>query len=332
MTSFAALGCGAMAGMFFPRAVNAEVVVDKGALKGSYKVFDFTNPMPQGKDNVVYRTMKSRFSQHPGSGLKTEVGRSWGTPLFGTPEAMEMWRAEIKKAGIDAVLVANPYDSGFDAEASVESRYDPLFKIQDSYKDKVWIAGRVNIDQEMSKTLAEVDAGAAKGVRIFRMAPGFRSQAQGGPTFINDPVFYPLFEILISHDVPLMLWSSPLAGPNYAWSTNMLHYDEVCKKFPKMKFVLQHGGMPFAIEAYACAVNNPNLYLSPDGTIFGPGSVDAQAAISRLPEQYMFGTSFPLVDMSEAVAATLKFPFNKSTMENYLYNNAARLLKIDRSQ
>jgi predicted TIM-barrel fold metal-dependent hydrolase len=66
--------------------------------------------------------------------------------------------------------------------------------------------------------------------------------------------------------------------------------------------------------------------------MFWPNGFHYAMNLERLPEQLVFGSAFPFAAMRPIVEDTLKFPtqFNVSdgTMENYLYGNAARLLKI----
>lgn len=238
---------------------------------------------------------------------------------------MDIWQKEIKSAGIDAVVTLGRYVPGDPIWGS--TTYETILKLQRDYPGKVWGFGHVNLEQDMNITLGEVESAIKAGLRGFNLEPGHRKN-RGGPTFINDPVFYPLFDLLIGYNIPLMTHTGPLAGPTFAWSNNMLHYDEVCKKFRKLNFVLGHAAFPYAMEAHACAIVNPNLYLSPDTLAFGPGGEIYQKGIAYLPDQYIFGTAFPSDDLAADIALTLEYPLSKSAMENYLYNNAAKLLKI----
>jgi predicted TIM-barrel fold metal-dependent hydrolase len=100
------------------------------------------------------------------------------------------------------------------------------------------------------------------------------------------------------------------------------------QQFPNLKLVLAHGGYPAVVDALALATKHPNFYLSPDIYAFFPGGQLYRDAIVQLPDQFIFGTAYPLGALKESVEGTLKWPLPDEVMEKFLYGNAARLLKI----
>ena len=100
------------------------------------------------------------------------------------------------------------------------------------------------------------------------------------------------FRHIIALDLFVMHQSGIYAGPDYSvnyWPP----LDRLLQNFPRLKLVLAHGGYPAVIDALALAVKHPNFYLSPDIYCFAPAGELYVNAISKLPDQFIFGTAYP---------------------------------------
>lgn len=53
---------------------------------------------------------------------------------------------------------------------------------------------------------------------------------------------------------------------------------------------------------------HPNFYISPDIYCFFPGGELYVNAISKMPDQFIFATAYPLGSFKESVDGSLQFP------------------------
>lgn len=310
-----------------PTSAAAEVVIGKGPAKGAYKVLDARCRPPINGYAGLYRASQKRvnpLNPHPGFRGSDSVQSSVDTPLFGTDEVLDKWMVELGKAGIDVALTNGRNQSTVSYLGSVTTA--ELLKLQNRFPGKCWGLADVNLEQDAKITADEVDQALRAGLRGANLEPGYR--AAGGPTYVNDPVFFPIYEVLIAHDKPLQLQTGMLSGPNIGWS-KAEHIDDVLIKFPKLKMILAHGGYPYLQETFGVAFKHRNLHVTPDTYMYAPGGRAAyEDAIRTLPEQLLFGTGYPSAWPKGMLEETIKLDVDKSVMKNYLHDNAARVLGL----
>jgi predicted TIM-barrel fold metal-dependent hydrolase len=82
-----------------------------------------------------------------------------------------------------------------------------------------------------------------------------------------------------------------------------------------MKTVLAHGGYPRIVDAISLCAKHDNFYISPDIYNFFPGGELYVKAISKLPDQFIYASAYPLGDIKVSVDELLKFPLKRSVME-----------------
>jgi len=70
------------------------------------------------------------------------------------------------------------------------------------------------------------------------------------------------------------------------------------------------------------------LYISQDMYNFFPGGELYINSITKLQDQFIFASAYPIAGLKESVDESLKFPLSKDVMQKYMYVNAARPLSI----
>ena len=98
--------------------------------------------------------------------------------------------------------------------------------------------------------------------------------------------------------------------------------------FPQLKVILAHGGYPRVLDAQALVTKHPDFYISPAIYCHFPGGRTYVEAISMLPDQFIYASAYPLGPIKESAELALNFPLSDDVMEKYMYENAARLLKL----
>lgn len=246
--------------------------------------------------------------------------------MIGHTDAMTQWWREIDAAGIDAVVSVGRLSED---RGSIDA--STLADLQRRHSGRFYGLAPVNLEQDVALTVADCERSVRDlGMRGINMEPGIRKK--GGPSHVDNPDFYPIYETMAALDVPVMIYTSPFAGHNPYLVNNMAPYERVLQRFPRLTVILGHGGYPRVKQVLNTAARYPNLYVCQDIYTFWPAGHLYRAAIERLQDQFVFGTSYPFSSMGEAVQDTMKLPVSQTTMDKYLWENGRRLLGLPVSQ
>jgi uncharacterized protein len=238
-------------------------------------------------------------------------------------EAMRLWWDEIDAAGIDAVVCNGRLS---DDRGSIDGA--SLAQLQDRYPRRFIGLASADLEVAPAATVANCEhAVRSLGLRGINIEPAIRKR--GGPTHVDHPDLYPLYEAMSALDVPVMVYTSPFAGPTVDTANDMRPYTRVLDRFPKVTLILGHGGYPRVRQVIEAARRYPRLYICQDIYSFWPGGRHYLANIEALQDQFIFGTSYPFSSMAEPVQATLRLPLPRAVMQKYLWGNGARLLKLE---
>lgn len=162
------------------------------------------------------------------------------------------------------------------------------------------------------------------GFRAINIEPGFGSP----PLHPDNPIFFPIYEECIHHDVPVCLMSGPTTPDlDYADPNAVAR---LARLYPHLKIICFHGYYPFVNEIVGAAFRYDNIYLVPDMYIFQPGAqLYVQAANQFLGDQLLFGSSYPFRAMKQTVDDFAALGFKDSVLDKVFYQNAQQLLKIE---
>jgi predicted TIM-barrel fold metal-dependent hydrolase len=259
----------------------------------------------------------------------TFKGTSTLTPsmgLVGKEGALEQWWKEIDEAGVE-IAVSNgrlPKDRG-----SIDA--DSLADLQKKYSGRFLGLAPVNLEQDMTLTVKESER-AIRELRLagFNLEPTLREK--GGPIQVNHESLFPIYEIAVKHDVPIMIYTGPYAGPGWGdlmLANDMRPYDRAMQAFPKLKLVLGHGAYPNIVQVLGNAFKHANLYICADMYMFAPGGELYRNSLAELQNQFIFGSAYPFSSIKEPIEDTLRLGLSDQVIEKYMWGNAARLLKIE---
>lgn len=287
------------------------------------KVIDFRNRPPLAAFEALFQQKQGllvkRFANASHRGMSAITPSMF---MVGKDGAMEQWWKEIDEAGIDAVVCNGRLS---DDRGSIDSK--SLADIQRQYGGRFFGLASVNLEQDIHLTVEEIERDIKElGLRGINIEPCLRKK--GGPAQVDNKDLFPIYEAMSALDVPVMVYTSPYAGPDLDFANNMAPYDRVLQMFPKLKLILGHGGYPNIVQVLGAAIKHPNLYICPDFYMFCPGGELYQQSLTTLQDQFIFGTSYPFCSLKEPLEDTLKLPVSQQVMEKYLWANAAHLLKI----
>ena len=131
---------------------------------------------------------------------------------------------------------------------------------------------------------------------------GFKFHPSLQSFFPDDPLAYPLYEVIAEHRLPAVFHTGQTAvgsgqrggGGILLKYSNPMHLDQVAVDFPDMPIVMAHPSVPWQDEALSIAVHKPQVYIDLSGwspKYFPPQLV--QYANTLLRDKVLFGTDYP---------------------------------------
>lgn len=161
------------------------------------------------------------------------------------------------------------------------------------------------------------------GLKGIDLEPGFGAPARHA----DDPVYFPLYELLSTLGAPLFLMSGPTTpDPRF---NDPAAVGNVARQFPRLRIAAYHGFWPHAREIIGIAFRYETVSLIPDMYLFQPGTRDYVDAVnSCLGEQFLFGSSYPFRPIAQTITDFQNAGFHDTHLEKLFFGNAARLLKL----
>jgi predicted TIM-barrel fold metal-dependent hydrolase len=238
---------------------------------------------------------------------------------FVRSHTLEGFVAEVRESGITSAVVV-----GRDTP-SLSIPNNRIKEIIAPYQELIGIASVDPQTHGVKAALAEVERSIKQlGLRGINVEPGF-----GNPGVAADNAqFLPVYDACAQLGVPVFIMSGPTT-PNFE-HTDPAPIGRIARQFPNLNIVVYHGCYPYVNEIIGVAFRYENVHLVPDMYIFQPGSsLYVEAANSFLRDQLLFATSYPFRAMRQTVDDFLNLGFRDEVLDNVLYKNAERLLKLD---
>lgn len=265
------------------------------------------------------------FGKTPGSAeyevvkwLNTRVGTRGAPEHFTRSATPEGFLAEVAGAGLTKAVVVGRY---------TPAQHLPNDVIHGIVSASPLLEGIGSVDiasQGRQTALDEAErAILTLGLRGIDVEPGF-----GAPfRHADDPVFFPLYELLQGLNVPLYLMSGPTTpDPRF---NDPAPVANVARAFPRLRIAAYHGFWPNVAGILGVAFRHENVVLIPDMYLFQPGSqLYIEAANGFLADQLLFGSSYPFRPIRQSIEDLLALGLRDGVLEKVLHDNAARLLGL----
>lgn len=169
------------------------------------------------------------------------------------------------------------------------------------------------------------------GVRGFKFHPSLQAFHP------NDPMAYPLYEVLQEHRMIALFHSGQTGigagvrggGGIRMKYANPLDLDDVAADFPDLPIVIAHPSFPWQDEALAVATHKPLVHIDLSGwspKYFPPQLV--RYANSLLKDKVLFGSDFPVITPDRWLADFDKLDLKPEVRPMILKDNAVRLLGL----
>lgn len=249
--------------------------------------------------------------------LNKRVGTRGDPEHFTRSATPEGFLDEIHDAGLTRAVVVGRHTPG---------QHLPNDLIHQIVSGSPLLEGIGSVDPALQGSAALAEAERAiktLGLRGIDVEPGFGAP----PRDPDDPIYFPLYELLAAMDVPLFLMSGPTTpDPRY---NDPAPVANVARNFPTLKIVAYHGYWPRVQDIIGVAFRWENVSIIPDMYLFQPGQqAYVDAANSFLADQFMFGSSYPFRPIRQTIEDFTQAGFRDDVLDRLFYGNAARLLKL----
>jgi predicted TIM-barrel fold metal-dependent hydrolase len=300
------------------------------------KIIDFRCRPPLAEYKTLFDVKFNRLSWENRFNVAPNNGVSPSMYHVGEDLGLIYLKQEMDAAGIDMIVAPGrrtPPDIEIPAigegQISINVTDEMLASLSKRFDGRLIGLTALDLAQPMDQLVAQIETAVSEyGLRGVVIEPGYYKAADGGTLWADDPSLYPIYETIIAQGIFLMHQSGIYAGPDFGVN-HWPPLDRLLQVFPKLTILLAHGGYPAILESLALASKYPNFYLSPDIYCFFPGGELYVNAISKMPDQFVWASAYPLGSMKESVDGVLQFPLSDDVMHSYLYGNAARLLRLE---
>lgn len=165
---------------------------------------------------------------------------------------------------------------------------------------------------------------------------GFKFHPSDQAFFPNDPVVYPLYDVIAEAGLPALFHSGQTGvgsgqrggGIRLTYS-NPMHLDDVAVDFPDMPIIIAHPSVPWQDEALAVAGHKPQVHIDLSGWSprYFPPQLVTQAN-SLLKRKVLFGSDFPALSPDRWLRDFADLDIKEEVRPLILKDNEVRLLGL----
>jgi uncharacterized protein len=227
-------------------------------------------------------------------------------------EPLGTFMAKVAQEGIDKIVFTGRQTSS----RGISNDY--IAACVKQYPDTIIGFAGINVAAD-SAAVAEVErAVTGLGLRGVSLDP------HAAKSYPNDPRFYPIYRKALDLDVPVVFTMGPIVGK---WGAPYA-VDDLADEFPDLKIICSHGIWPQVTEFLALVYRHENVYLETSIYEFLPGAeIFVEFANDVMPEKFVYASAFPFRPLSD-LNRYKQFPFKPGVLEQILWHNPARLLKL----
>jgi predicted TIM-barrel fold metal-dependent hydrolase len=266
---------------------------------------DFYGKTPGTKDFEVVRWLNGR------------VG-SRDVDHFTRSGNLRQFVAEVRSAGISTAVVVGR------ETPTIRHSNDEISKLVKGRQELLGLGSVDPYARGLRPAIEEVErAIQVLGLAGINLEPGFCNPA----AHCDDRMLFPIYDACDQLGVPVSIMSGPTT-PSLAY-TNPIHVGHVARAFPNLSIICYHGFYPYVQEMLGVALRYENVAVVADMYVFtAPGQLYVDAANGFMKNQLLFGSSYPFRPMKQSVDDYRQLGFKDDVIENVMFRNAERVLKL----
>jgi uncharacterized protein len=237
--------------------------------------------------------------------------------------SIELFVEEMDESGIDLSVIMG--QRAGKAWGSVDN--DDIGELIRRFPGR--FAGFAGVDPREPDPAGEirrsVEELACSGISVL---PGWSDP----PLHDDDRLVYPIYETAAELDIPVMITSSHVIGPDMSYA--MPEYvQRVALDFPQLTFIIGHACWPWTVQACALGMRCQNVYLMPEIYLHVPDMPGADdyvtAANGYMSHRMLYSSCFPTRSLEQALGDFRRLPIKPESQELMLSHNGARILGLD---
>ncbi|HTN71168.1 MAG TPA: amidohydrolase family protein [Methylomirabilota bacterium] len=166
---------------------------------------------------------------------------------------------------------------------------------------------------------------------------GFKFHPPDQGFYPSDRKYYGIWEVLQAGGKPVMFHVGfTVLGANTDGGSGIgldygrpIHLDILARDFPRMKIIAAHPGWPWQEELIGVLTHKKNISVDTSGYLAEQlPEIFLRAIRGRLQDKALFGTDFPYVDLTLALASFNKLEMKDTVREKILFANARTLFNL----
>lgn len=198
----------------------------------------------------------------------------------------------------------------------------------------LFMIGTLNISNIDGQSLAMIgELFKEKTIRGFKIFPGH------DPVYPTDKRWYPVYELCIKYDFPLIIHTGINSGDRECAKYNDPKYIvEIAKLFPKLKIVIAHYFWPKLDHCYSMTGGFDNIYfdtsaLADKEVLDESGGIEKmreilERTVARNPKSVLFGTDWPMCNVSDHIRLINSLAISQNEKEMIFSKNVIGLFQL----
>jgi predicted TIM-barrel fold metal-dependent hydrolase len=234
-----------------------------------------------------------------------------GDEAFFQHLSAEQTLAAMDRAGVEkAVLVLDP-----------ERPDERILDFPRRFPGRFVLSANPNLKRGMKALWAMEELAKQHPVVLARVTPFILDLPP------SDPIYYPLYAKCIELDLPVAVNAGIPGPPMPGECQNPIYFDRVCLHFPELKLIMQHGADPWWGTAIRLMIKYANLYLMTSA--YAPKYLPQELIHymnTRGRHKIMFASDHPVLSMERCTQEAAELDLRPGVLEQYLYENAERVI------
>lgn len=144
-------------------------------------------------------------------------------------------------------------------------------------------------------------------------------------TLADDPLNYPIYELAVRHDLPVLLHCFEKADGRMQFESAPRHVAAAARRYPECTFIMAHVAGDF-VSGTECVAGLANVYVDISGSYGEVGMVEY--TVERLgADRILFGSDMPHSDCYHNLGKVTGAGLSDETKALILHGNAERILR-----
>lgn len=204
---------------------------------------------------------------------------------------------------------------------AIPGKVETVKAFRDAYPDRFVLSAEFDPRRGMEAVREIKRLAAEEALAMVRVVP---FQFELAPDHAH---YYPIYAACVELGLPIALTTGMPGPPMPAEVQQPIRLDAVCRHFPELDVVMQHGADPWWEEAIKLMVKFPRLRMMTSDCAprhLPPSLVHYMN--TRGKSKVMFATGYPVFQFERCLSEARELDLRPGVLDAYLHGNAEQLL------